>query len=115
MLSMSAWARDRSLTLGGHALAATYSVLTRLPGEARVSPADAVTLMDANVIEAVGLDDEQSRTMHRVLAQRGISGGAMYDGLVSAAASGHGLTMATRDAGAGATYEAIGVRVDLLA
>jgi toxin FitB len=32
---IAAWAMGRSLGLSGHALAETYSVLTRLPGDAR--------------------------------------------------------------------------------
>ena len=42
------WARGRSLALSGHALAEIYAVLTRLPGDARVSPSDAVMLIDEN-------------------------------------------------------------------
>lgn len=42
------WARGRTLSLCGHALAETYSVLTRLPGDARLAPADAVALIDEN-------------------------------------------------------------------
>jgi hypothetical protein len=36
-----------------HTLAETYSVLTRLPGDARVHPADAVVLIDENFAEPV--------------------------------------------------------------
>lgn len=112
--TVSAWARDRSLVLSGHALAETYSVLTRLPGEARVLPADAVTLIDASFGDSVQLGDEQLRSVHRILAERGVAGGAVYDALVGAAASAHDLTLATRDARAHATYVAIGVKVELL-
>lgn len=45
------WATKRKLGLSGHALAETYSVLTRLPGDARVEPADAVALIDENFTE----------------------------------------------------------------
>ena len=40
--------RGRDLVLTQHSLAETYSVLTRLPGDARVAPADAVRLIEAN-------------------------------------------------------------------
>jgi toxin FitB len=112
---VTAWARGRVLAPSGHALVETYSVLTRLPGDARVSAADAVALIDANFEDAVTLDDEQFRGVHRELAERGIAGGAVYDGLVGAAARSHDLALATRDARARATYEAIGTKVELLA
>lgn len=108
------WAHGRSLALSGHALAETYSVLTRLPADARVSPHDAVRLIDASFPEVVTLDGEAFQRMHQVLAERGIAGGATYDGLVGAAAHAHGLPLATRDARARGTYEAIGVSVELV-
>ena len=40
--------------------------------------------------------------------------GATYDGLVALAARKHGAVLATRDARARSTYEAIGVQVELL-
>ena len=51
---------DRELVLTQHSLAETYSVLTRLPGDARVAPADVVTLLDAAgyqriIVETVGV------------------------------------------------------------
>ena len=112
--AVRAWAKERPLVLSGHALAETYSVLTRLPGDARVSPADAVTLIDETFGDAVVLDDASSREIHRELAGSGIAGGAVYDGLVAAAARAADLTLATRDARARATYEAVGARVVLV-
>jgi toxin FitB len=41
------WWGGQELTLSGHALAETYSVLTRLPGDARLSAQDAARLLDA--------------------------------------------------------------------
>lgn len=111
---VAGWARSRSLVLSGHALAETYSVLTRLPGDGRLSSADAVTLIDARFAEAISLEPAQLREIHRTLAQRGIAGGAVYDGLVGAAANAHGLVLATRDARARATYEAVGASVEIL-
>lgn len=111
---VTAWARGRSLTLSGHALAETYSVLTRLPGDARLSPPDAVTLIDANFDNAVMLDHRGLLQVHRELADRGIAGGAVYDGLIGLAALSHELPLATRDARVRTTYEAIGATVELL-
>lgn len=108
------WAADRTLVLSGHALAETYSVLTRLPGDARVDPVDAVTLIDARFAQTVVLDAARSRRIHRELAEQGLAGGAVYDGLVGAAARAHGVSLATRDARARGTYEMVGVSVELV-
>lgn len=40
------WWGGREVTLSGHALVETYSVLTRLPGDLRLAPADAARLLD---------------------------------------------------------------------
>lgn len=108
------WAKGRELGLSGHALAETYSVLTRLPGDARVDPADAVALIDDN-FEAVPLGARAARTAHREFAARGIAGGATYDGLVALAARERGVVLVTRDARARSTYETLGVQTEVLA
>lgn len=113
--AVSAWAVGRRLALSGHALAETYSVLTRLPGDARLTPADAVRLIDARFADRLTMPTDEARAVHAELAGRGICGGATYDGLVALAARAHGLRLATRDARARATYEAAGVGVDLIA
>ena len=109
------WAKGRTLGLSGHALAETYSVLTRLPGDARVAPADAVALLDENFTEALPLGARVARSAHREFARRGIAGGATYDGLVALAAREHGAVLITRDARARSTYEALGVSTEVLA
>ena len=109
--AVKTWARGRSLSLSGHALAETYSVLTRLPGDARVEPADAVALIDDNFAEQLVLSAAWSRRAHREFARLAVAGGATYDGLVALAARQHGALLATRDARARATYEAVGVTV----
>ena len=45
--AVARWWNGQELTLSGHALAETYSVLTRLPGDSRLAPADAARLLDA--------------------------------------------------------------------
>lgn len=111
---VSAWARGRTLVLSGHALVETYSVLTRLPGEAKVAPRDAVVLIDDTFEDAAVLHEAMSGQIHRDLANRGVGGGAAYDGLVGAAARDHDLTLVTRDARARGTYEAVGAQVELI-
>lgn len=106
------WATGRKLALCGHALIETYSVLTRLPGTARVAATDAVTLIDSNFERRLELLD--GRDVHREMARLGVEGGAAYDALVALAALGHGMVLATRDARARNTYEAVGVQVLLI-
>ncbi|BBZ62535.1 type II toxin-antitoxin system VapC family toxin [Mycolicibacterium monacense] len=109
------WAKARPLGLSGHALAETYSVLTRLPGDARVTAADAVALIDENFPESFQLGARAARAAHREFARRGIAGGATYDGLVALAARERGAVLFTRDARARSTYEALGVSTEVLA
>jgi len=112
--TVASWARGRPVSLCGHALVETYSVLTRLPGDARLAPADAVLLIDENFPIPVALGVRASRSAHREFGRRGIAGGAVYDGLVALAAREHGLVLATRDARARSTYEALGVTTEVI-
>ncbi len=109
------WWDGQELTLSGHALAETYSVLTRLPGDARLSAADAARLLDARFTAPLALTVQAARKVHATLARLGIAGGAVYDGLVALAAREHGMALATRDARARGTYDAVGVEVIIVA
>lgn len=95
--------------LTGHSLAETYSVLTRLPGDARLTPPDAVKLLDANFGPPVLPTQETTSLLHTELAARGIAGGAVYDALVGLAARDARLALATRDRRAATTYSALGL------
>lgn len=101
--------------LTAHSLAETYSVLTRLPGDARLSPADAIALIDANYPAVLPLQPEIAVRAHAVLQEHGVAGGAVYDGLVALAARAAGVVLATRDVRAAATYEALGAEIELIA
>jgi predicted nucleic acid-binding protein len=105
------WWDDREIVLSGHALAETYSVLTRLPGDLRVAPADAARLLSERFAQPLLLGPEVAGRLPDVLSQLGIAGGAVYDALVALAAAEHGADLATRDARARSTYETVGVRV----
>ena len=109
------WWNGQELALSGHALAETYSVLTRLPGDARLAPADAARLLDARFSPPLVLDSSEARKLPRTLSRLGIAGGAVYDALVALAAKEHGAPLATRDSRARGTYEAVGVRVVVVA
>ncbi|MCL1837798.1 MAG: type II toxin-antitoxin system VapC family toxin [Propionibacteriaceae bacterium] len=108
------WANGRTLGLCGHALIETYSVLTRLPGDARVNPRDAVALINDNFSNCLMLSPDLASRTHQKLSELGVSGGAAYDGLVALAASEHRVILVTRDARARSTYEACGVQVEVL-
>lgn len=109
------WWAGRAVALAGHALAETYSVLTRLPGDLRLDPADAARLIERRFESPLLLSDRAAGRLPELLAARGISGGAVYDGLVALAAAEHGATLATRDARARATYQALGADVVIAA
>jgi predicted nucleic acid-binding protein len=105
------WWDGQELALSGHALAETYSVLTRLPGDARLAADDAARLLDARFTTPLVLGGGQARKVHATLSRMGIAGGAVYDALVALAAREHGVPLATRDARARGTYDAVGVKL----
>lgn len=105
------WWDGREVVLSGHALAETYSVLTRLPGDLRLEPADAARLLDERFARPLVLRAPTSARIPGLLSEAGIAGGAVYDALVALAAVEHDADLATRDLRAKATYEAVGARV----
>lgn len=112
--SVSAALGDRAAALAGHALHETYAVLTRLPGDARVAPADAVRLLRERFETAAVLDARSVRSAPAIFAAAGVAGGATYDGLVALAARSAGLPLATRDRRAQSTYRLLNVPVEML-
>ena len=110
-----AWWDGREVGLSGHALAETYSVLTRLPGDLRLEPADAARLLDERFTRPLVLGAERSALLPELLSEAGVAGGAVYDALVALAAVEHDADLATRDLRAKATYEAVGARVIVVA
>jgi toxin FitB len=110
-VAVARWWNGQEITLSGHAVAETYSVLTRLPGDARLAPADAARLLDARFSAPLVLSASRSRKLPDTLSRLGIAGGAVYDALVALAAKEHGMDLATRDARARGTYDAVGVKV----
>jgi len=110
-VAVTRWWNGRPVALSGHALAETYSVLTRLPADLRLAPADAARLLGARFARPLLLSADMSGRLPEVLKELGIAGGAVYDALVALAARDNGADLATRDLRAKATYEAVGVRV----
>lgn len=107
--------RGRRLGLAGHAWFETYSVLTRLPGGLRRSPTDVVTLLAHDFPESAFLPEDSAATLGPELARLGVSGGAVYDALVAAAARHHDRALLSGDGRARPVYEALGVRVRIAA
>lgn len=109
--SAMTWWSGREVALSGHAAAETFSVLTRLPGDARFNPEEAARLIRARFAPTLLPDAPTLRNLPDILAPLGIAGGAVYDALVGLAARDNGADLATRDARAIPTYERLGVRV----
>lgn len=109
------WWAGREIALCGHAVAETYSVLTRLPGDLRLAPADAARLIAERFAEPLILGAKVAKRLPDVLSRLGIAGGAVYDALVALAALEHGASLATRDVRAKATYELVGAEVIIAA
>lgn len=109
------WWEGREVALSGHALAETYSVLTRLPGDLRLAPVDAARLLAERFVAPLVLGVDVAARVADVLGRLGVAGGAVYDALVALAAVEHGADLATRDVRARATYEAVGARVVIAA
>ena len=113
--AVARWWRGREVALCGHALAETYSVLTRLPADVRLEPHDAARLIEERFTAPLLLPEATAARLANTLAERAIAGGAVYDALVGLAAAEHGAVLATRDARAKSTYEAVGARVVVVA
>ncbi len=114
--AVARWWAGRPIALAGHASVETYVILTRLPGDLRLTPADAARLMAARFDDVLLPVTAALTQLPEVLGRLGIAGGASYDALVALAALAalaHDATLATRDERARATYERVGVRVEV--
>jgi predicted nucleic acid-binding protein len=106
--------KGRRLGLAGHAWFETYSVLTRLPGAQRRSPADALRLLAHNFPATVFLGGRASVQLGAEVAGLGVSGGAVYDALVGAAARQHRMRLVSADTRARQVYDGLGVDLEML-
>ncbi len=102
------------LGLAGHAWFETYSVLTRLPGPSRRSPAVVLDMLERNFSATVFLSEAATRALAWEFASRGIAGGSVYDAMVGAAARESGHDLLSVDGRARPVYEALGVRARLV-
>lgn len=106
--------RGQRVGLAGHAWFETYSVLTRMPGSLRRSPADVVRLLARNFPESAFLDQEAARALGPELARLNVAGGSVYDALVGATARHHGRPLLTGDLRAKRTYDALDVETEFI-
>ena len=97
-------AKRESLIIATPALVEAYAVLTRLPPPHRLSPGDAMALIEAGFLSegtVVGLDNKAAPTLLREAADRGIAGGRTYDWVIATCAKNARvntlLTFNTRD------------------
>jgi predicted nucleic acid-binding protein len=100
--------------MSGHAAVELLSVLTRLPPPHRLSPAAALRLEETNFPESRFLSATHTKHLVREFVEAGLAGGALYDGLVGAAARQHKLLLITCDRRAEPTYRMLGVNYELL-
>lgn len=99
-----------------HAAFETYSVLTRLP-EPHTMSADVVRewIDDTFGDRWLGLAVTGQRLALSELEPRGISGGAVYEGLIGITAAASEATLVTLDRRAVRTYALVGADVELVA
>jgi predicted nucleic acid-binding protein len=99
----------RDVVLATHSALETYSVLTRLPGDARLVPGDAARLLAARFGSPVPLPVERAIGLVDELAGLGVAAGATYDALIGLTAASGERVLLTRDRRAAATYSRLGV------
>jgi hypothetical protein len=100
--------------MSGHAAVELLSVLTRLAPPHRLSPGAALRLEESNFPESRFLSPTDTKGLLREFAEAGLAGGAVYDGLVGAAARKHELLLITCDRRAEPTYRVLGIDYELL-
>lgn len=108
------WWAGRDVALCGPALAETYAVLTRLPGDARLAPTDAALLLTERFASPLVLSPTTPTGLPQLLADLGIAGGATYDAMIALTAAEHGCALATRDVRARSTYDLVGAQVEVV-
>ena len=111
--TLAAVARCRP-ALAGHARWETFAVLTRLPGALRVTPAVAHDVLRRSFPDACWLDATEQSDLFDRLPTLGITGGAIYDALVGAAAIASGRLLLSRDRRADRTYSLLGAEVEFV-
>lgn len=102
------------LGLAGHAAVETYSALTRLPADRRLSAAAAARRITDGFPSSHPLDAAVAAIAIARFADAGVTGGAVYDGLVALAAIDAGVPLVTCDRRSLRTYSALGAVVEFV-
>ncbi len=68
---------------------------TRLPGDLRLTPADAARLLSDRFAQPLLLGADSTTNLPHTLGRLGIAGGAVHDALMGLAAAEHGADLAT--------------------
>ena len=78
-------AAGHAFLVAAHSLVEAYAVLTRLPSPYRLSPVDALAVLDRNwsSMETVTLNGAESWRAVKHLAEAGVAGGRVHDGLIA--------------------------------
>lgn len=97
-----------------HALAESFSVMTRLPGDLRVDPREAAEVLTDQPWQVLDLPGSEYERVLQQFAGAGRAGCAIYDGLVAATLKHHSFRLLSADRRAAATYELIGVDYELM-
>jgi predicted nucleic acid-binding protein len=106
--------RGFRLGLAGRAWFATYSVLTRLPAGLRRSPDDTFRILTHDFPTSGFLGENEAAELGSELLRLGVSGGAVYDALVGAAARQHRRRLVSGDVRARSVYEELSVEVHVI-
>jgi predicted nucleic acid-binding protein len=81
--------QGEGMVVAASALVESYAVLTRLPPPHRLSPRDALALLEANFMSAsriVALDGKSYLSLLRRAPDEGVAGGRTYDAVIFACA-----------------------------
>lgn len=105
---------ERDVVLAAHSALETYSVLTRLPGDARLTPRDAAHAIAVTFGTPVALPSTRATGLVAELAVAGVAAGATYDALIGITAACAGRVLVTRDRRAAATYSLLNIAHELL-
>jgi predicted nucleic acid-binding protein len=104
--------RDARPSLIAHVAIETTAVLSRMPQGHRIAPGVALEALRLGFSARwLALDGTRTRRALDVAVAAGLRGGALYDALIAATASHHGLQLLSADGRARRTYEALGADV----
>lgn len=106
--------RGRRPALAGHVAFEVFSVLTRMPGQLEVDPADLARIIGRVFPEIVWLAPADAASLFARLHVLGITGGGVYDALVGEAARTNRRHLLTRDGRARRTYDLLGIEYTVI-